>query len=578
MTHFFEAGTAIADITAFKRGVGMLGYGMYHNKVRERGTGLNARAFVFRNTQSGKKVVFVNAEIAFITVSVKRGVLKNLMRHYPALGYDFENVFLSAQHTHSGPGGYSHYGFYNFTTPGFVPEVYQQIVEGITSAIVEADANMQPARLYLSKGAFAADTEVAFNRSLKAYNKNPEAKKYQDKDRHLALDRDMLLLRIDDLNGKPMGCINWFGVHCTSVHNDNHAICFDNKGYAAQFMEEAVRKDSGNARFMSAFAQGAAGDVTPNYLWDKKKKWTRGKFEDDFESAKHNGKLQFEKAVEIFGSAGKGEELKGDIDFALMHSNFGNILPDEEFTNGAKDARTSPACHGVAFLKGTVEGPGMGNTEAKFANALSDFLKAYQLGRALFKSASEREFLRNKFKAQGKKRIIVETGERKILGTSDIKNLLVPSWADKSIAVLKKQHRNGSLDSKPWTPQVLPLQIVTIGSLALAGVPGEITTVAGWRLRDTLYNILKKKGITNVILTSYSNAYSGYITTFEEYQEQCYEGGHTVFGQWTLAAFQSKFKQLATEMLKHPIERSISRDEDPLFTEDELIKRSFAEV
>src|SRR5688572_22304609 len=111
MAHTYEAGAAIADITAFKKGVGMMGYGMYFNKVLEKGTGLNARAFVFRNVNSGKKVVFVNAEIAFITISIKRGVLKNLTRHHPELGYQYENVFLSAQHTHSGPGGYSHYGF-----------------------------------------------------------------------------------------------------------------------------------------------------------------------------------------------------------------------------------------------------------------------------------------------------------------------------------------------------------------------------------------------------------------------------------------------------------------------------------
>ncbi|MDZ4847648.1 MAG: neutral/alkaline non-lysosomal ceramidase N-terminal domain-containing protein [Chitinophagales bacterium] len=579
MTYTYEVGTAIADITAFKKGVGMMGYGMYFNKVHEKGTGLNARAFVIRNINTGKKVVFVNAEIAFITISIKRGVIKNLSRHYSELGFQPENVFLSAQHTHSGPGGYSHYGFYNFSVPGFVPEVYQQIVDGITHAIVEADRSLQPAKIYLSKGTFASDVEVAFNRSVRAYNKNPEAKKYEQKDWHLALDRDMLLLRFDALDGKPIGTINWFGVHCTSVHNDNRAICFDNKGYAAQFMEDAVRKYSVNNKFVSAFAQGAAGDVSPNYILDKKKKWTRGKYEDDFESARHNGKLQYEKAIEIFDAAHKGEELKGDIDFALMHSNFGNILPDAEFTNGARDARTSPSCHGVGFLKGTVEGPGLGIIGGVAANALADFLKAYHLSKSVFKNAHEREKLFNKYKAQGKKKIIIETGERKILGTRDLKNLLLPAWADKSVAAIKKHYRNGSLDNKPWTPQVLPLQIVTIGSLALVGIPGEITTVAGWRLRDTIYNVLKKKGITNIILTSYSNDYSGYITTFEEYQEQCYEGGHTVYGQWTLAAFQTKFKQLATEMLKHPIERSISRDEEPvMFTDEELMKRSFSEA
>lgn len=557
----------------------MLGYGKWHNKVLERGTGLSARAFVFRNPESGRKLAFVNAEIAFVTISIKRGVIKKLQRHYPELGFYDENVLLSAQHTHSGPGGYSHYGFYNFSVPGFVPEVYQQIVDGITDAIAEADKSLKPARLFFSKGTFAPEEEVAFNRSLKAYNRNPEAKKYAEKDRHLAVDRDMHVLRIDNIDGTPMGMISWFGVHCTSVHSDNHAICFDNKGYAAQFTEEAVRNYSGNRQFTAAYAQGAAGDVSPNFIYDEKKKWTRGKFEDDFESAKYNGRLQSDKALAIFDTARKGEEIKGDIDFSLMHTNFSCVTADPEFARGRDDARTGPACLGVGFLKGTKEGPGAGPWEEKLAIALAGLIKAYEISTSVFLSRQERERLFEKFRVQGRKKILIETGERKILGTRDVKNLIVPSWADPSIGILKMHHRSGSLDNKPWTPQTLPLQVTILGNIALAGIPGEITTVAGWRLRDTLYAVLKRKGINHVVLTSYSNAYCGYITTWEEYQEQCYEGGHTVFGQWTLAAFQTKFKQLATEMLKHPATRAIPQDEQPVtFTEEELKKRSFAEV
>jgi len=575
----YEAGTAKADITAFKKGIGMIGYGMWFNKVLERGTGLNARAFVFRNCESGSKIAFVNAEIAFITISIKLGVIKKLQRHHPELGYTNENVLLSAQHTHSGPGGYSHYGFYNFSIPGFVPEVYRQIVDGIAGAIVEADRMLKPVRLFLSKSEFAHDVDVAFNRSLKAYNRNSEAKKFSDKESHLAIDRNMVVLRIEGEDGIPIGMLNWFGVHCTSVHNDNHAICYDNKGYAAQFTEEAVRKHSGNAQFISAFAQGAAGDVSPNYILDKKKKWTRGKFEDDFESAKYNGRLQSDKALEIFDSAHKGEEIKGDIDFALMQANFSCVTADPEFANGKQDAHTGPACLGVGFLKGTKEGPGMGPWEERMAITFAGAIKAYEIAMSPFLSKTEREKLFDKFKVQGRKKILIETGERKILGTKDLKNLIVPSWADPSIGILKMHHRNGSLDNKPWTPQTLPLHIVTMGNIALVGIPGEITTVAGWRLRDTLYGILKKKGITHIILTSYSNAYSGYITTYEEYQEQHYEGGHTVFGEWTLAAFQTKFRQLAVEMLKHPSGRNIPQEEVPvLFTDDELKKRSYEEA
>ena len=46
------------------------------------------------------------------------------------------------------------------------------------------------------------------------------------------------------------------------------------------------------------------------------------------------------------------------------------------------------------------------------------------------------------------------------------------------------------------------------------------------------------------MLCPYANAYSGYVTTFEEYQLQLYEGGHCLFGQWSLAALQTAFKRM----------------------------------
>ena len=58
------------------------------------------------------------------------------------------------------------------------------------------------------------------------------------------------------------------------------------------------------------------------------------------------------------------------------------------------------------------------------------------------------------------------------------------------------------------------------------------------------------------MLSPYANSYAGYITTYEEYRLQLYEGGHTLFGKWTLAAYQMKFKQMAQELLKSPEDRN----------------------
>ncbi|MBI1287338.1 MAG: hypothetical protein GC178_07130 [Flavobacteriales bacterium] len=572
----YEVGVAKADITAFKLGVGMMGYGMYYNIVKGVETDLFARAMVIRDTTTGKKVALVNAEICFITIAIKRGVMKKLNRKHEHLGFTEDAVMLTAQHTHSAPGGYSHFGLYNMSIPGFVPEVYQKVVDGIVEAIVTAAENLQPAAIKLSRGEVAADKEVAYNRSLDAYNANPEVKtKLKKEETNQAVDRNMLLMRVDDLEGNPIASWNWFGVHTTSLSNDNHRICSDNKGYAAKYHENKVRKRKKD-KFISVFAQRKTGDVTPNYKWDRKKKWTRGKFEDDFESAKFNGNIQFEHAHDLFKSAKKQEELPLQIDYALTYVDFRKVIVDREFARGQEDARTGPACHGVSFFEGTKEGPGMPPAVGALARTLCRAQKAYELAAAPFKPKDKAERIHLKYLTQGPKDILVEADDRRILGTRDIKNLVVPAWADPAVGQFKRFHANGSLGEKPWIPQVLPIQLVIIGNLALAGIPAEITTIAGQRLENSLLEILADRGVTEVVCSTYTNAYCGYITTYEEYQLQLYEGGHTVFGQHFLGAVQTKFKGLALEILKPESDRHVVEDGRPAeFTEEELLLRSF---
>src|SRR3978361_1712777 len=111
----FHIGVAKSDITAFKKGVGMLGYGLYFNTMETVETPLFARAFVIKDTKAGSKVCLVNCELGFITIALKKGVLKELRSRDPQCGYDDDNFMLTAQHTHSGPSGYSYYGFYNIS-------------------------------------------------------------------------------------------------------------------------------------------------------------------------------------------------------------------------------------------------------------------------------------------------------------------------------------------------------------------------------------------------------------------------------------------------------------------------------
>ena len=82
----FLIGAAKTDITAFKKGVGMLGYGLYFNTMEEVETPLYARTFVYVDPGTQSKVCFVNCELGFITIALKKGVLIELRSRDPQCG------------------------------------------------------------------------------------------------------------------------------------------------------------------------------------------------------------------------------------------------------------------------------------------------------------------------------------------------------------------------------------------------------------------------------------------------------------------------------------------------------------
>jgi len=104
----------------------------------------------------------------------------------------------------------------------------------------------------------------------------------------------------------------------------------------------------------------------------------------------------------------------------------------------------------------------------------------------------------------------------------------------------------------PWTPNILPLQVMRLGQLWIIGVPGEFTTMSGRRLRNTVLKTLKQYGEvdnnTMIVIAGLSNAYSHYIATYEEYQYQRYEAASTLFGQHTLAAYQQLYSEIIVSM------------------------------
>jgi neutral ceramidase len=89
---------------------------------------------------------------------------------------------------------------------------------------------------------------------------------------------------------------------------------------------------------------------------------------------------------------------------------------------------------------------------------------------------------------------------------------------------------------------VLPVQVVRLGPALIVGLPFEVTVDAGRRIASAV------GGAQRVIVSSVANEYSGYCTTREEYSQQWYEGGHTLFGPETQTFLARHAAQLAAQV------------------------------
>jgi neutral ceramidase len=553
----FLVGAAKRDITILLPGHGMMGWSDPGHVAGWVEAPIHARAYVVQSARTGRKVVLVNVEICFITVALNEAVVQTLQREHPELGYSSQNVHLSAQHTHSAPGGYSHFLIYSMTCPGFTPQVFETYRNGIVEAIVAADAAKQPGSLRRAQGAFAEDIPVAFSRAIKPYNLNPEVEPLPLTHTHLALDRNMYLLRMDDANGNPIGSINWFGLHTTTVHKDQTCISPDNKGFAARKMEQGLRNQAGAPDVISAFAQNTAGDVSPNYKMHAGIEYQRGKYRDDFANLKEIGTYQAEHARGLWDKAAQTEAMPDEVDYLQLWVDMSNQAVSEEFTHGVLNQRTGEAIMGIYFMGGTLEGPGI---PLWLAGVLSAFAKSQGKQDA---------------DIHGEKAYAVRAIEQTFVGFK-AKDIPIPAWASGFIAILKDLAKRNAFGTKPILPNVLPVQIVILGDLALASIPAEPTTIAGRRIANTVQEVLAKRGIKQVICAGYTGGYSGYVTTREEYGFQRYEGGHTLFGKWTCAAYQTILKRMAEELLKEPEQRTLTSEVSPLvFTQEELEVRSY---
>jgi len=502
----YLVGTGIYDITGPAAEIVMMGYAVPKQKTSGIHIRLRSRAFIVGDAH--KRVVFVSADLGMLFQMVKLKVSEKLAADSElSKYYNEQNVLLSATHTHAGPGGYSGYFLYDVTGKGFIKRNFNTIVDGIYQSIRRAHDNLRPGRILVNEGVLDG---VGGNRAVEPYENNPADERAQYDSN---TDRTFTLLKFVAADGEELGMLNWFGVHPDSIGPDNTLISGDNKGMASYLFEKDRGTDYlAEKTFVAAFAQSSAGDVTPNIEF--------GQAPEDvtFEKNKslENATLkQYEKAKELYQSATL--PLTGSIDFRHEWVDMRTLHVESAGTT------TAAAAMGASFSAGSP----LDNVSpvSLFPNGTTvDSLTWRENAGATLKSSFLSGFFAVVWPAT------IDAAYRK---SHAEKPVLIPT----GIAHL-------NLNGPTMTPQIMPLQVLKIGDLAIVAAPSEVTTMSGRRFKKTVIAELASVGVKHAVVASLANSYSSYVTTREEYAKQWYEGACTQFGPHQQAGFQQEYAKL----------------------------------
>ena len=483
-------GVGSEDVTGPAVGVQMFGF-VREDQISE-GIHLRqrARTFIVAERDGSRRLVLCVVDLGSVTHEITRSVLDRLRERYGDV-YGLANVVISATHTHAAPGGFWHHGANTPLGGPLYGEYFDAIVDGITASIVKAHESLRPGQVLISTGMVE---NAGAQRSAPAYQNNPEA----ERKRYAAdTDKQMTLLKFVDAHG-PIGTINWFAVHPTSMTYYNRLISTDNKGYAEWAFER--QQQAAGRVVVAAFAQSNCGDVTPNLNLDN-----TGPGKDEFESTRIIGERQLERAIELYDMATTA--LSGPIDYRHQYVDFSTLEVDDRFT-GAGKRHTCPSAYGYAFAAGSTEDGG---------------------GHPLFKEGMKE---RNPF---------IDSLARQLVPLPPPSDALRQCHLPKAILFAPGAAK------PPAQPQRQPIGLARVGSLVLVIGPAEFTTMTGRRIREAVAAALGPTA-RHVVIAGFANGYAGYVTTREEYETQQYEGGHTLYGPWTEAGYRQQFVRLAEAM------------------------------
>lgn len=560
----FRYGAGFGDITGATADSSMAGY-VDSDQIS---SGLidrqHARAFVISSNCDGRdsRVLMVQFDLGLLFTSVWQGVLDAIAADQDLSAfYNSDNVLLNPSHSHSTSGGQSHHDAYHVLTGGHDAQNLQATIDGAMAAIRRAHANHAAASDGTIRFAQAELLNGTTNRSVPAYINNPEAERQQFLDtegNEVRTNRMMSLLKLQRNDGKEVGMMNWYAIHVTSIYQNNTLLSSDNKGYAAAKFERDQGTEYFSATdpepFVAAFMQADEGDASPGlFIPDLSEAELRDLEGDAFrnraggrtepENALIAGFKQYRHATDLYADA--NELLTGEVSSRLIMIDWSTVqiadpgdYPEILQPQSPDVYESCASALGVSFAGGaedgrgpTEEGQTCGNTDQNEVEAAATTLEdgfaaggngALPPGAVVPAGCDNPVYDAQNYDCHAEKPIIFPLNQSSPFNSPGV--------------------------TQPLEPQILPIQLVTIGNLAIIGLPWEVTTTSGRRLRNAVLDALEDTGIDYAVISGLTNGFVHYLTTREEYATQQYEGASTVFGPWSQEAVKQELERLASHV------------------------------
>ena len=184
-----------------------------------------------------KKLAF----FSFETVAISAEMRLDLIDKIREFGFDESNTFVSATHTHSGPGGLSKSGFWQIVaTDKFQDKLYDSVLNQAAKLAKNSIDNLQPVNL----------EQVSFQSSGIQVNR---------RDISGPVDNQANIILMNSLQSKSiMGGIINYAVHGTALGPSNLKLSGDIPGAIMRAVEKEI---GGNSHFL--YLSAASGDTAP---------------------------------------------------------------------------------------------------------------------------------------------------------------------------------------------------------------------------------------------------------------------------------------------------------------------------